>query len=267
MDAQQAVTAAMAQVEALRGDLTREQARHRAHAELLARPARVAAYGPAAQTALLNAERLARGGAVQVAAPAGVDAVPWAALVHLGSPNATGPLCLVDGGDPAQQPLELWTSDESPARAARGGTVVVLDALLLPEGTQRWLGSSADVGLVVVVPSPMPAGAGFEPHLRGRIGDRTLVLPPLADRAEDLRALALHKLGRIGMRLRGKPLGISMHAQDLLNEHDWPGNDVELEAVLVRAARACHGDVVEAADVTLALGTLGGPRSSRRAAR
>jgi transcriptional regulator of acetoin/glycerol metabolism len=59
-----------------------------------------------------------------------------------------------------------------------------------------------------------------------------------------LRALALHELTRIGLRLRGEGYGLSLEGQAMLNEHDWPGNDAELSAVLLRAALATDGNVV-----------------------
>jgi DNA-binding NtrC family response regulator len=69
-----------------------------------------------------------------------------------------------------------------------------------------------------------------------------------------LRALALHKLSRIGLRLRGRPIGLSLRAQQVLNEHDWPGNDVELDAALLCAALETTGEVVGERALTAAIG-------------
>ena len=68
--------------------------------------------------------------------------------------------------------------------------------------------------------------------------------------------MALHKLSRFGLRLRGEPMGLSMSAQALLNEHTWPGNEAELDAVLLRAALATAGAVVDREQLEQAMGAL-----------
>ena len=91
----------------------------------------------------------------------------------------------------------------------------------------------------------MAAAGSLDEHFADRLGDRAVVLPTLSARAEDLRALALYQLSRIGLRLRGEPLGLSLAAQQLLNEYNWPGNDLELESTLLKAALDTRGDVVD----------------------
>ena len=44
-------------------------------------------------------------------------------------------------------------------------------------------------------------------RLADRLGDRAVALPTLADRAEDIRALTLEHLGRIGVRERKRRSG------------------------------------------------------------
>ena len=88
-------------------------------------------------------------------------------------------------------------------------------------------------------------------------------MPALAERAEDLRALALHKLSRIGLRLRGEPYGITLQAQELLNEYGWPGNDAELDAVLLRAALAAGGDAITAEELAAVIGGEVGGHGAR----
>jgi transcriptional regulator of acetoin/glycerol metabolism len=51
------------------------------------------------------------------------------------------------------------------------------------------------------------------------------------------------------MRGRGEPLGIDAAALAMFLEHRWPGNDVELEDVLVRAAAVAAGPVVTPANL------------------
>jgi len=79
------------------------------------------------------------------------------------------------------------------------------------------------------------AAARLSSTLADWLGDRAVPLPELAARPEDLRALVLDQLARAGTRLRGAPLGIDDRALARLMEHQWPGNDVELADVLLRA--------------------------------
>jgi DNA-binding NtrC family response regulator len=81
------------------------------------------------------------------------------------------------------------------------------------------------------------------------LGASELILPTLADRAEDLQALALESLSRVGLSLRGEPLGLEPAAMRLLAEHDWPGNELEFRARLLSAARRAPGTVVRAEDL------------------
>ena len=76
-----------------------------------------------------------------------------------------------------------------------------------------------------------------------------MVLPTLVERAEDLQALALESLSRVGLSLRGEPLGLEPAALRLLAEHDWPGNELEFRARLLSAARRAPGAVVRAEDL------------------
>ncbi|WP_437281840.1 hypothetical protein WME90_15190 [Sorangium sp. So ce375] len=259
--------------------------RFRAIAALLARPARAAAYSPAARAALEQLERLGVGGGpVTLLTAPGIDAVAWGAVVHLTSPRAGGPLAIVDGAAPVPEgfaqafaqargaasardepaiegpegtpsALALWRDpDSSPIEAARGGTLLVLDAQALPSEVQSYLGAALpdDVGLVVAVPQTVDALAAtgqLSERLADRLGDRAVALPSLSSRAEDLRALALDHLARIGVRLRGRPFGLDLRALQAVLDHPWPGNDAEMGAVLLRAALVAKGDVIGEKDL------------------
>ncbi|WP_437784963.1 hypothetical protein [Sorangium sp. So ce1097] len=255
--------------------------RFRAIAALLARPARAAAYSPAARAALEQLERLGEaGGPVTLLTAPGIDAVAWGAVVHLSSARAAGPLAIVDGAAPAPEAfahafaqargaaperdgaapaagddgtpraLALWRDpDSSPIEAARGGTLLILDAQALSAEVQSYLGAALpdDVGLVVAVPQTVDALVAtgqMSERLADRLGDRAVALPSLASRAEDLRALALDHLARIGVRLRGRPFGLDLRALQAVLDHPWPGNDAEMGAVLLRAALVAEGDVI-----------------------
>jgi len=183
---------------------------------------------------------------IALIAEAGVAVVPWAALFHVASERAVGPLWVVDAAVEGERELKLWNDpSRSPMVAAKGGTLLVLNAQLLMADVQRYLGMRLpeDTGLVVSVPAGL---SGLDAHLVDRVAGRVVSIPRLADRAEDLRALALHLLARIGESARGRAYGLSLAGQELLNEYDWPGNEEEFEAVLLRATIVTDGDVVEA---------------------
>jgi hypothetical protein len=238
--------------------------RHRAFAELLARPVRVATYSAAARFAADELERHGRTGEpLTLVVPRGVDATGWAALAHLASPCAGGPFVVIDGASAADRDEARWQDPTtSPVALADGGTLVVLDAPALPLTVQdhlaRALGRRVAENAVSSVPPPMLVAAVREPVealaldgrlsrlLAGRLGARMVELPALASRAEDLRALVLDRLAGAGMRENGEPLGIEAAALALLLEHRWPGNDLELQDVLVRAAELAKGPVVTA---------------------
>lgn len=249
---------ARAEVERLAADARRlESARDRDAGRLLAlsrmleRPARIAAYSPAARATVQQLERLGEAGRpITLLSAPGVDAVAWAALAHLASARRNGPLAIVDCVSPAEHDLDRWRDPESsPLTAAAGGSLVLIDAHALPPEVQGYLAAAApeDTGLVVSVPATIDtlvASGKMSERLADRLGDRAVALPTLAARAEDLRALALEHLGRIGVRLGTKPLGLAPKALAMLLEHDWPGNDAEMYATLLKAALVTEGEVI-----------------------
>jgi hypothetical protein len=240
--------------------------RHRAFAELVARPVRIATYSPAARFAVDEIERRARmGSTLALLSPAGVDAAGWAAVAHLAGPNGGGPLVVVDAATALHHDEERWRDPGvSPLSLADGGTLVIVDVAALPRAVQDYVTSAFDrrgTGAISDVPAPNLVVSTREPiatlardgrlsaRLVARVGDATVTLPGLVARPEDLRALVLDRLAGVGMRGRGEPLGIDSAALALFLEHRWPGNDVELEDVLVRAAEVAKGAVVTTANL------------------
>ncbi len=229
----------------------RDAGRMMALARMLARPARVASYSPAARAAVEQLERLGEAGKpIALLSAPGVDAVAWAALAHLASPRRSGPLAVVDGTSPVEHDLAHWRDAEvSPLVAAGGGSLVVIDAHALPADVQSYLGAALgdDAGIIVSLPATvdtLAASGRLSERLADRLGDRTVALPTLESRSEDLRALSLEHLARIGVRLGREPLGLSPRALEALLEHTWPGNDAELYATLLRAALVTDGEVL-----------------------
>ena len=240
--------------------------RHRAFAELVARPVRIATYSPAARFAVDEIERRAKSStSLALLSPPGVDAAGWAAVAHLSSPNGGGPLVVVDAATATLHDEEHWRDPGvSPLSLADGGTLVILDAPALPRSVQDYVATALDrrasepastvlpPRLVVSTRESLAAltlEGRLSPRFAARFGDATVPLPALVARPEDLRALVLDRLAGVGMRGRGEPLGIDAAALALFLEHRWPGNDVELEDVLVRAAEVAAGPVVTTANL------------------
>ncbi len=164
--------------------------------------------------------------------------------------------------DPMQSPIEL----------ARDGTLLVLSANRLEPEAQKALvralafhtapsgdPTPIDLRLVLAVAvddpeseSPTPLEQ-LEPALLGHLRVPALRIPSLARRAEDIRAIALDRLGVLGVTRRGEPLGLTDEALALLLEHDWSGDDAELDAVLMAAGSRSAGKRVEAGDVRACL--------------
>ncbi|HVU00207.1 MAG TPA: hypothetical protein VHE30_00595 [Polyangiaceae bacterium] len=241
--------------------------RNRGRAELLARRARVGAYSPAARFAIDECERLGRTGEpLFLVCPPGVDPIGWAAIAHGASPGESGPFVVVDGTSSGEHDEERWRDEaRSPLALADGGTLVVLDGAALPAGVQdvvaRSLGrrhvpdelaSSIPPPMIVVTgPETVQAltiGGRLSPALAGRLRG-SVELPPIAARAEDLRSLVLSRLAAHGMKRHGQPLGIEAAALAALLEHRFPGNDAELDDVLIRAAELATGPVVTVKDL------------------
>uniref|UniRef100_UPI003B3BCE63 sigma 54-interacting transcriptional regulator n=1 Tax=Siphonobacter sp. TaxID=1869184 RepID=UPI003B3BCE63 len=80
------------------------------------------------------------------------------------------------------------------------------------------------------------ADGRFRSDLYYRLAVFPIVVPPLRERPEDIRPLAMHFLRRLSKKL-GKPLtSIANTSLQQLLTYDWPGNIRELEHVLERAA-------------------------------
>jgi len=115
-----------------------------------------------------------------------------------------------------------------------------------------------DVRLVLAVACDDPETddgwrAALSPALAGRLHEPPLRVPPLARRLEDVRAIALDRLAVHGVALKGEPMGVSEEALAALVEHEWPGDDAELDVVLLVAARHAKGKRIELADVRVSL--------------
>jgi transcriptional regulator with AAA-type ATPase domain len=258
--------------------------RHEAFARKLARTALLAPYSPAARLCIQELQRLGNLGApVSLLTPPGIDPVPYAAVVHGASARRAGPFVVADATGSDEQQEETWRSPAlSPLCLADGGTLVVLSVAALSEGAQTFLahalserrspaGHAAplDVSLIVSVSTTVDvlvATGRLDPLLADRLGDRSVPLPPLGARAEDLHALMGDRLARLGVRMRGQAMGLDPRALGRLVEHGWPGNDIELDDVLTRAIVVAEGDVVTIAHLDQ-IGFVAAPPAARRGSR
>jgi hypothetical protein len=268
--------------------------RHALVAARLARPAFVGQYAAASRLAVDALEgRTALSAPVVLVGPSGVDPVPYLARAHSVGARKEAPFVVVDGAGAREQDAAAaarWSDPtESPLALADGGMLVLLDAGALPEHAQKliaravverrapWAAASRkplDVQLALTC----VGAAGLEsvgldawrdrvdPALRAALAeafDAVVELPRLADRPEDFRAILTDRLAREGMRTRGRPVGIEPAAYARLTEYEFPGDDVELSAMVHALVASCEKDMVRVADV-MRLGPMAPPAADER---
>ena len=76
-------------------------------------------------------------------------------------------------------------------------------------------------------------------------------LPPLRDRAEDIKPLAIHFLKRYTQRYRKPITSIKADALAALLNYPWPGNIRELDHTIERAVLMAKKDCIQTADLDL----------------
>jgi transcriptional regulator of acetoin/glycerol metabolism len=283
-EAVERATKAEARSEALLRERALDLTRNALAAARLARPATVGIYSAASRMALEALERrTAAGSPLALVVPSGGDPIPYLARAHLAGARAGGPLVLVDGTSAREHDAARWAdAASSPLALAEGGMLVLLDGAALPGPVQQllaracaerrapWDGDAPlDVLLAltgIAAPSDLVAEGRLDAALAARLGDAQgapIVLPRLRDRIEDVRAILTDSLARQGMRVLGRPVGIDHAAYARLVEHEFPGEDAELAAIVERLVSRCAEDrgrdVVRAADLDTGLGLQGRP--------
>lgn len=252
---------------------------HRRAARRYAEPVRATAYSPAARLAKDAVERAgAAGRPLSLVTPPGTDPVGWAALAHLAGHHRAGEFVVVDAADAAEQALAIWENPRtSPLSAAQGGSLVLVDAPALPQAMQEHIAAalsrrapalerSSMLPPLLVVTSALRLELLVEAgrYTRGFarwVAGTEVELPGLVDRAEDLRSLALRELAVLGIARRGRPFGLSSAALRQLAEHSFPGGELELKVVLLRASARATAEVVNERDL-LASGFVPVPRTA-----
>jgi DNA-binding NtrC family response regulator len=144
-----------------------------------------------------------------------------------------------------QLPLEL---QRKLLRALRDGKVVRVGGERVERCDARFvLSAEVDLGRL--------AGQGaFLRDLLELLAARTIVVPALRDRREDVPALAQHFLERFAAARND--MEVSDDALLVLENHLWPGNVRELETVIERAVAAAQNAVIEVAHLPPALREL-----------
>jgi len=89
----------------------------------------------------------------------------------------------------------------------------------------------------------------FREDLFYRLDVYNIHVPPLRERAEDIRLLAQAFLVEFRAEM-GKPVvGISDEAMDALSRYSWPGNVRELQNAIERSLLTCSGDMIARDDL------------------
>jgi DNA-binding NtrC family response regulator len=101
----------------------------------------------------------------------------------------------------------------------------------------------------------------FREDLYHRVHVFPIVLPPLRERRDDIRALAEYFVRQLAEQNNWKRRDFSPEALALLAGYSWPGNIRELRNVVERILLLAEGDIIGAGDVERAL-----PRAAPSAA-
>jgi len=91
--------------------------------------------------------------------------------------------------------------------------------------------------------------AKFREDLYYRLKVIPIVCPPLRERREDIKELALHFMHKAALAASREVKGISPAAFEVLETYDWPGNVRELEMAIERAVLLGETDEVELPDL------------------
>lgn len=119
-----------------------------------------------------------------------------------------------------------------------------------------------DVRVVAATNRPLATAieeGRFREDLYYRLAVVELSLPPLRNRGEDIRRLALHFGAHFADQHRKSVRGISERALERLEADPWPGNVRELRNVMDRAVLLATGEHIRSSDLRLGSGA---PRGS-----
>jgi DNA-binding NtrC family response regulator len=215
---------------------------------------------------------------VILSGPSGSGKEVWAREIHRLSARAGSPFVALDCGALPENLVEselfgyergafTGADRRKPGlfEAAFGGTLFLDEIANLTPGTQakllrvleerkiRHLGGKKDIPVDTRVitaanrdlPDCIKAGA-FREDLYHRLNQFTLRVPSLAERKEDIPALAAYFLREAEKLVNKKIESISDSALAALSAYAWPGNVRELKNVIIRAALLSGGEILPA---------------------
>ncbi|MBI4563163.1 MAG: sigma 54-interacting transcriptional regulator [Planctomycetes bacterium] len=88
------------------------------------------------------------------------------------------------------------------------------------------------------------ASGSFRQDLYYRLNVFPVTLPPLRERPDDIRELAMHFVRKYARRQNKRITRISHRSMNLLQTYHWSGNVRELENLIERAVILCEGDTL-----------------------
>ena len=103
----------------------------------------------------------------------------------------------------------------------------------------------------------------FREDLYYRLSVFPIVIPPLRDRPNDVRAFAEYFAERAANRFGLKPVSVSDDDVRVLTEYQWPGNVREIAAVMDRAVLIGQGRSLNVAAALGPVGSVNSPASAR----
>ncbi|MFH1373783.1 MAG: sigma 54-interacting transcriptional regulator [bacterium] len=208
-----------------------------------------------------------------------------ARIIHYHSYLRRGPLVTVDCAADYPELLEMTFFGDStisrqrlpngqkPAIEKADNGTLVLEAIdrMPPQLQSRFMGFLQDFKIPVsrdgatrkvdlrtiavsrLIPSQL-AEQGFKENLLNRMSVMELVVPPLADRTEDIELLTDYFIRRfLGDK---RPLIVSPEALQKLCRYQWPGNVTELESTLKNALARSDQERLEADHILIAGSSL-----------
>jgi len=122
---------------------------------------------------------------------------------------------------------------------------VIEDQVIRPVGSTK--GTKVDIRFITATNHDLKTAVregGFREDLYYRINVITLNIPPLRDRKDDIRSLALHYLDKYSHEMGKKVKDIGSPALDVMTNYAWPGNVRELQNVVERAILIAEGDTI-----------------------
>jgi two-component system nitrogen regulation response regulator NtrX len=212
----------------------------------------------------------ATGSRVLISGPAGVGKEVAARLLHLWSNRAQAPFIVVSAArmEPERVEEELFGVEENGEllrpgllEQAHGGTLFLDEIADMPLTTQakilRVLTEQAfnrvggqrivkvDVRVVSATSRNLSeeiTGGRFREDLYYRLNVVPVVIPPLAERREDIPALIEHFMARFASERRVPTPHVTDDAVGALQTYDWPGNVRQLRNIVERTIILAPGE-------------------------